>query len=251
LDYLGISHLAKHAGQEGSAYGLHYQGAAGSSFAAGLVGFLAISFVMSDFSSSAIHGKIARGLVAVALIGSIYLTGTKTYLATALFSTAIFVIPANRRIPLVVCGAGVSILFLYVTFNYAAGDTDNQLRSMLILDGLDGAKRHPVLGVGPSYIDTTSLHATYQQLHSAGVVESGLFQFAIFYGLPSAICLVTSSCLSQAAIRPKQSFSSVVLCMITSILAFNPAIGSFLGSITFYTALIYCQRDELREAGSG
>ncbi len=110
---------------------------------------------------------------------------------------------------------------------------------------------HPILGSGPSYIDTSSLVATYQQLHAAGIVESGFAYFAIFYGLPAALALVAASLTAQGARRPGQSFASVVLCLMTAVFAFSSPIGSFLGSIAFYTALIYCQRDELREARSG
>jgi hypothetical protein len=250
LDYFGVAHLASHVGEAGSAYGLHYQGAAGSSYAAGLVGFLAISFVASGFASGSVTGNLGRMAAVTAFIGSVYLTGTRTYLAASLASAAIFVLPANRRVPLVACGAVVAGLFVYMTFNYAPGDNDNELRSMLLIDGFDAAMSHPILGSGPSYIDTSSLTATYQQLHSAGVVESGLAQFSIFYGLPAAIALLASSLVAQSSQRPRQSFSSVVLCLVTAVLAFGSPIGSFLGSIAFYTALIYCQRDELREAGA-
>jgi hypothetical protein len=137
-----------------------------------------------------------------------------------------------------------------MTFNYVSGDRDNALRSMLLLDGLDGALHHPILGSGPFYIDPGSLIANYQLLHDAGVVESGIAQFAVFYGLPSTVALLTASLVAQGAGRPAQSFASVVLCLITAILTFSTPIGSFLGSIAFYTALIYCQRDELRDAGA-
>jgi hypothetical protein len=248
LDYLGVLHLAGHSGGSASAYGLHYLGASGSSFAAGLVGFLAISFVASGFAAGSLVGNLARVAITAAFIGSIYLTGTRTYLAASLASAAIFVTPANRRAPLVICGAALAGLFLYMTFNYASGDHDNALRALLLLDGFDDAIRHPILGSGPSYIDSGSLVATYQWLHSVGVVESGFAQFAIFYGLPAALALSAASLAAQGARRSGQSFASVVLCLITAIFAFSTPIGSFLGSITFYTALIYCQRDELREA---
>jgi hypothetical protein len=187
-------------------------------------------------------------VVIVALLGSIYLTGTRIYLGASLVAAALFVVPGNRHVPLVVCGVAVAGLFIYLTFNYAVGDQDNALRSMLLLDGLDDALRRPILGSGPAYIDTSTLYATYQQLHSAGIVESGVAEFAIFYGLPAAAALLGASVAAQAVRRPEQSFASVVLCLITAILTFSAPIGSFLGSITFYTALIYCQRDELREA---
>lgn len=248
LDYLGIAPLARHVGEPGSAYGLHYLGAAGSSYATGLVGFLAISFLASGFASGSLLGNLTRMATVAALIGSVYLTGTRTYLAASLASAALFVTPANRRAPLVICGTALAGLFLYMTFNYASGDRDNALRSMLLLDGFQGALQHPILGSGPIYIDTSSLIAIYQQLHAAGVVESGFAQFAIFYGLPAALALVGASLSAQGARRPGQSFASVVLCLISAVLAFTSPIGSFLGSVTFYTALIYCQRDELREA---
>jgi hypothetical protein len=250
LDYLGIGHLANHVGSPGSAYGLHYLGATGSSYATGLVGFLAISFLASGFVSGSPLGNLARVAAVAALIGSVYLTGTRTYLAASLASAALFVVPANRRVPLIVYGAAISGLFLYIAFSHVGGDRDNALRSMLLLDGFEDAMTHPILGSGPSYIDTSSLVATYQQLHTAGVVESGFAYFAIFYGLPAALTLVAASLTAQGAQRPGQSFASVVLCLITALLAFTSPIGSFLGSIVFYTALIYCQRDELREAHS-
>jgi hypothetical protein len=248
LDYLGIAHLANHVGKPGSAYGLHYLGAAESSYATGLVGFLAISFLARGFESGTVVGNVLRMGFVAALVGSVYLSGTRTYLAASLASAAIFVVPGNKRVPLIICSAAIAGLFLYVTFNYAWGDRDNALRSMLIADGFQGAILHPVLGSGPSYLDTSSLIATYQQLHTAGVVESGFSQFAIFYGLPAAVALVAASLTAQGGWRPRQSFASVVLCLITAVSTFSTPIGSFLGSITFYTALIYCQRDELREA---
>jgi len=248
LDYFDVAHIAIHHGEEGSAYGLHYQGAAGSSFAVGLVAFLAISFVTSGFATGSLLGNLARMSIVAAFVGSVYLAGTRTYLAVSLASAAIFVVPGNRRVPLVICGAVIAALFLYMTFNYTPGDLDNQLRSMLLLDGFEDAMRRPILGSGPAYIDSTSLIATYQQLHTAGVVESGIAQFAIFYGLPAALALVCSSFLAQTAQRPLQGFASVVLCLLTAISAFNVPTGSFLGSIAFYAALIYCQRDEAAEA---
>ena len=244
LDYLGVAPLARHVGERGSAYGLHYQGAAGNSLAVGVVGFLAISFVASGFANGGLIGNLARMAFVAALIGSVYLSGTRTYLAASLASAAIFVASGNRRAPLVICSCAIAALFLYLTFNYQSGDIDNQLRSMLLMDGVEDAMHHPVLGAGPAYIDSTSLIATYQQLHSAGVVESGVAQFAIFYGLPAASALLGSSLLALAARRPRQSLASVVLCLLAAILAFNSPISSFLGSITFYAALIYCQRDE-------
>lgn len=248
LDYSGILHLANHVGEPGSGYGLHYLGAAGSTLAAGLVGFLAVSFVASGFATGSLVSNAVRIVLIATFMGSIYLTGTRTYLAASLASATLFVLPMNRRAPLVVCGVAIAALFLYMTFNSAIGDHDNALRSMLLLDGFDDAMRHPLLGSGPSYIDSGSLFATYQWLHSLGVVESGFAQFAIFYGLPAAVALMAASLTAQGARRPQQSFASVVLCLITAIFAFGSPIGSFLGSITFYTALIYCQRDELREA---
>ena len=100
-----------------------------------------------------------------AFIGSVYLTGTRTYLAASLASAAIFVLPANRRVPLVAAERPLPACFVYMTFNYPPGDNDNELRSMLLLDGFDAAMSRPILGSGPSYIDTSSLTATYQQLH--------------------------------------------------------------------------------------
>jgi hypothetical protein len=248
LDDLGVAHLANHVGAAGSAYGLHYQGAAGSSFAAGLVGFLAVSYLASGFARGTLGGNLVRMAMVAAFIGSIYLTGTRTYLAAAIVSAALFVVPGNRRVPLVLCGAALAALFLYMTFNYQPGDADNALRSMLLLDGFDEAKRHPILGTGPAYVDSAGLWATYQKLHNAGVVESGIAQFAIFYGVPAALALVLASLAAQAASRPAQSFASVVLCLMTATSAFSSPFGSFLGSIAFYTALIYCQRDKLRSA---
>jgi hypothetical protein len=247
LDYSGIANVANHVGEPGSAYGLHYLGAAGSSFATGLVGFLAVSFVASGFAVGTLTGNLARVAIMAALICSVYLTGTRIYLAASLASAAVFVAPGNRRTPLVLCSAAIAALFLYMTFNYASGDRDNALRWMLLLDGFDGALRHPLLGSGPSYIDSGSLTPTYQALNAVGVVESGFAQFAIFYGLPAAVCLVAGSLAAQGARRARQSFASVVLCLITAIFVFNAPIGSFLGSIAFYTPLIYCQRDELCE----
>jgi len=251
LDYFGIAHLVSHVGGVGSSYGLHYLGAAGSTFAAGLVGFLAVSFVASGFASGSLAANLARMAVVAAFIGSLYLTGTRTYLAASLVSAAIFILPANRRAPLVIFGGALAALFIYMTFNFASGDRDNALRSLLLLDGVEDALRHPILGSGPSYIESGSLIASYQQLHEVGVVESGIAQFAIFYGLPAAAALVAASLAAQAAGRRFQSFASVVLCLLTSVLAFGTPIGSFLGSIAFYTALIYCQRDELRETRMG
>ena len=245
LDYLGIAHLANHVGSPGSPYGLHYLGATGSSYATGLVGFLAISFIASGLTSGCLIGNIARMAAIAALIGSVYLTGARTYLAASLASTAIFVATGNRRAPLIVFGTTIAGLFLYMTFNHASGDQDNALRSMLILDGFQGALEHPILGSGPHYIDTSSLIATYQELHSAGIVESGIAQFAIFYGLPAALSLVVASLTAQGARRPGQSFASIILCLMTAVFAFSSPLTSFLGSIAFYTALVYCQRDEL------
>jgi hypothetical protein len=248
LDVLGIAHLANHVGEAGSAYGLHYLGAAGSSFATGLVGFLAVSSVARGLAAGSVGGNVIRAIVVAAFIGSVYLAGTRTYLAASLVSAAIFALPGNRRAPLALIGIGMAALFLYLTFHYANGDRDNALRSLLMLDGVDEAMQHPLLGAGPSYIDSGSLIANYAQLRSLGVVESGFAQFAIFYGLPAAAALVLASFAAQSARRATQTFASVVLCLMTAIFAFSEPIGSFLGSITFYTALIYCQRDELREA---
>ena len=102
LDYLGVAHLVSHAGASESAYGLHYLGAAGSSLAAGLVGFLAISFIASVFTGGSLVGNLVRMAIVAAFIGSVYLTGTRTYLAASLAAVALFVVPANRRAPLVV-----------------------------------------------------------------------------------------------------------------------------------------------------
>jgi hypothetical protein len=250
LEYIGLAHLASHVGKEGSSYGLHYLGLSNSSYATGLVGFIAICFVNAGFSSGTLLGNLMRMVITAGLVASVYLTGTRTYLAAALAATALLVVPSNGRAPLAICSLAIAGLFLYITFNHPAGDQDDALRSMLILDGAQSAVLHPILGAGPSYVDTSSLVATYQQLNGAGIVESGIAQFAIFYGMPAAIALVGASLTAQGAWRPKQSFASVVLCLITAVFAFSSPIGSFLGSITFYTALIYCQRDELRGAQS-
>ena len=92
----------------------------------------------------------------------------------------------------------------------AARDHDNALQSLLLLDGFDDAISHPILGSGASYNYSGSLIATYQRLHSMGVVESGFAQFAIFYGRPAALALVAASLTAQGAGRPMQSFASVV-----------------------------------------
>ena len=71
-----------------------------------------------------------------------------------------------------------------------------------------------------------------------------ILDFTIAYGMPAALLLLASCVFALSARRSFHSWPVVMLTVLSGQLAFGESLGSLLGSITFWAALTYCQRDE-------
>ncbi len=244
LTYLGIFKLAEHVG-DGSEYGLHYLGLPGNSFAEGLISFLAISYTASGIARSpSALSRLARYGLLVALFVSEWLIRARVDLGLSIVAVFLLIWPWSFRLPMAWVAIALSAVFLASTFYPNPYKTDETLRRDLMTMGVRTALERPLLGDGPRYRATADLDADYRQLHQAGITESGTLDFAIAYGIPSTVCLYLSTIFALAATRFRQTLPAVLLVCLTGSLAMTGGLGSFLGSIVFYLALIICQREE-------
>jgi len=228
---------------------LRYPGLSGSTHAAGLVCFVALTYLFGAFDN---HRRlVVRGLVAaaiVALAASLYLIDARRYLVLALAAAVLILFRPARRTPLPLLAAGIAFVMLWLTFHADYADIGNQLRARLMVRGLGLALEHPIIGEGLLWRDNWGLISTYSSLAGAGVTESQLLDFAIAYGVPTAVIFLLSALLAIAARRENLTIPAILVTLMTSELAFGGALTGFMGSVLFYASLIYCQRDEVQVA---
>jgi hypothetical protein len=244
LSFAGVVTLAKHVGHEGQSYGLHFQGLCGNILAEGTVAFLAVTFLAVPRPGGGRLAGLARLGLAAALLGSLWLAGSRTYLAITLAALPFLRLKWIWRLPLALVSAAVAGAFLLATFAAPYDDYDDILRGWLLEAGWQKAQDHPFLGLGSFYRDVSTTQADYISAMSSGVTESSGLDYAIAYGLPAAVLLILCAVFTLGARRRRPAWPVVVLVMFTGALAIAGPQGSFLGSIVYYGSLIYGLFDE-------
>ena len=245
LSYLGVANLALHPGQIGGPYGVHYLGLPGSSFAEGIVAFLAVSYVAAGVRSSRTRLETTARIVIIALLfGSEILIRARADFGLSIASVLLLLTPGARRLPLVLVSVAISALLLGATYWWNPYDSDEQLRGDLIAEGVRAALSHPLIGEGIRYRNFNEVVANFQALQQAGVTESGALYFAVAYGIPAMICLYLSSFFALVASRNRLTLPAVMLACLTGSLAIAGTLLPFLGSVAFFVSLIICQREE-------
>lgn len=227
----GLIELPAYGGRMDQA-GVHirYPGLSGNTLAAGLVAFLAVCALARRPSS----WRLA--LIALLLI-SLWLIDARRYLALAVFATPLLVWRPAWRLPLPLVSIAIGAVGLTAAFSPVFGD---ELRGLLIRQGLDTARGHLLLGLGPQWRDTSELAATFTSLSDVGVTESGWLDLAVAYGALAAAALGFAALLAMGA-RNADRFAAVLLALLTASLAFSDPLDGYLGALAFFGALAGCQ----------
>ena len=227
LSYMGVVNLVEHVGGA-SSYGLHYLGLPGSSFAEGLVAFLAIVYVAFGtlFSRSALALAARFGLIALLFLSE-WLIRARVDFGLSIVAVVLLLLGRSLRLPLVSIALLLTMVFLVSTFYPNIYETDEVLRQYLMEMGARTALHHPLLGAGVHYRATADLVAGYRQLHEAGITESGTLDFAIAYGIPATVCLYLSAFFALAATRVRQTLPAVLFGLPYRSSSYDRGIGVF------------------------
>jgi hypothetical protein len=245
LDAFDVIHLVKHVGENGTDYGLHYLGLPESSFAEGIVATVAATWLARGLTESRGLAWLARAVLIVALLYSLMMIGSRAYLGLALVGVAALVFRLRLRIWHFLIIALIAGGGLFLTFTADYSNFDDRLRRMLIEGGFVEALRHPFIGIGVTYRGSSNLIAEFWTLSRAGVTESGALDLAVSYGVCAAFCFVASAVLAACSWRPRASWPAVLLALFVAQIAWSDLLTSLLGSLLFFTALTWVQRDEV------
>ena len=231
----GVFDLPAYGGRVDAA-GVHvrYPGLSGNTLAAGLVAFVAIGFLASRLSWKRV---LFVAPLIVALFVSLWLIDARRYLALAALAVSLIAWRPATRIPLPLVAIVVGATGLSAAFSPVF---DDELRSLLIRQGVGLAAAHPVLGEGPQWRDTSTLVANFENLSAAGVTESGILDLAVAYGVIASVALLLSALLAMGR-RRLDRLPAVLLCLLTASLAFSDPLNGYLGALVFFAALACCQ----------
>ena len=197
-------------------------------------------------SGALLQRGVCLGLIFVVL-GSLELIDARRYLGMAVVGFLVITFRPLWRVPLVFIIAGIAGSAVYAAFTNFF-DYEDDLRGRLMADGWQYAQQYPFLGQGVFYRDLSGVHPNYTTLSSAGVTESGILDLGLSYGLAAAGFFVLAAILAASARRNGQSAPRMLLALLTAELAFGDSLTGFLGSVVFYTCLVWVQRDEVRAA---
>lgn len=218
---------------------LRYPGLSGNSLASGLVAFVAVAFLAVKVSGPMRPALVARIALIAVLIASLWLIDARRYLTMSLLAVPLIGFRPAWRIPPALIAVGLGAAGLVAAF----AETSD-LRARLVIGGVARALSHPLLGAGPQWRDPAAMQPLYENLHGAGVTESGLLDLSIAYGVPAAAMLVAAALAALAARQRTQGLPTVILALMTAELAFGDSLTGFLGALLFYACLIWRQRDE-------
>lgn len=232
---------------DSTGYRTRYPGFTGNTHAAGLVAMLASCAI-------ACRAYRAHGLVRLLLLGvlalvfvSMELIDARRYLGMAAIGVGLILIPVLWRVPPLATILVISGSALYGAFTNFF-DYEDDIRGRLMSDGWSYARQLPFVGQGVFYRDLSDIRPNYVSLSSAGVTESGFLDLALSYGLTATCIFVLGAILAVSARRGIQTVPAVVLTLMTAELAFGDSLTGFLGSVVFYSSLVFVQRDEAKIA---
>ncbi len=242
---LGLISLPTYSGRlEDTGIRIRYPGLSGNTHAAGLVAFVAVSFLAWGFGSKRWAPLLVRAPLIAGLLGSLWLIDARRYLGMALVAVIIAAIRPLQRIPPALVAAGVAGVALESVF--VIGIDVDDVRVRLLTDGAREALSHPFLGDGALYRDPAALAPVYEALAREGVTESSFLDFAIAYGLLATGLFFLGALLALCAKRERQTWPVFVLALATAEFVFGTALTGFLGALLFYASLAWVWGEDER-----
>jgi hypothetical protein len=218
-----------------------YPGLSGSTLGGGFVAFAAVCrLALAAQRPGAI--RWISWLLVLLLLVSLDLIAARRYFGLALVAITLFLFwRPFSRIGLQWVSLWVAALFLGLTFTASEGDTGNVLRGLLMLNGVERALEQPIVGRGPTYFVLDDRTANFIDLAEAGVTESQLLDFAISYGMLSALCFLFAILLALAVQQgSNRKYPAIVLTCLTAELFFGGTLASLAGTLLFYGSLGAC-----------
>lgn len=226
---------------------LRYPGLTGNTHAAGLVGFIALVYLVSRLELRRLvsHRNIFIAGWVAALFASLVLVDARRYLVLLAFAIPLLILPQARKIPLPAVIAVIVLVMLGKTFTADYADVGNQLRQDLMILGASRAAEHPLLGQGIMYRSSEGLEATYSSLSSVGATESMILDLSISYGILATLVFLVACVLAVTARRRSLSPPAIFLALLTAELFFGGVLTGVLGSLLFFACLTFCQKESI------
>lgn len=224
---------------------VRYPGLSGNTHAAGIVAMIAI-IALCLRATKARPGAIVLYVSLMSLlISSLILIDARRYTVESLVASGWILAPRLRKIHPLVVILMLSGPALWGTFNNILDPTDD-LRARLMQHGFYQSLQHPLLGRGVTYVPPTYDQPGYQTLAAEGVTESGFLDMAIAYGYPAALAFLFGSIAALSAIRRRISAPVVLVTLMTGELFYGTPLNGFIGSVLFYSSLIFIIQDEFK-----
>jgi hypothetical protein len=247
----GLWQLAD-AGGRYDAHGEHitrFGGLTGNSLATGFVALVAVGYISSRLRDCRSWGRrILTSAWLVSIFISLYLADSRRYIGGAIFMVVLIVIPYGRFVPLPVVSATLGLGGIFLTLR--ATDSENMQRADLMADGWREASSHAWVGEGIRY-HLTAAGADFNSLWAVHATESGAIDMAIANGWLATVLFISAAFLALGAKRGKLTWPSVLFTVMTGEIAYTAPIDGFLGSIIFFSCLIYILCDEVPTYPSG
>jgi hypothetical protein len=201
--YFEIYDFVQTNGHEGGAYGVHYLGLCGNTFAEGMVGFIAITFLAMRRPGQGPILLVARLALIATLLVSLWLGGSRVYISMTIVALGLLWVKHARLAPLALVALGLGASYIVATFNAPFDDFEEMHRSWLMQAGWADVMQHPWLGVGAFYRDQSNLTSNFIVLRQLGVTESGAIDFVNQFGVVSAGLMLSSWLLALSVRAPK------------------------------------------------
>ena len=220
-----------------------FGGLTGNSHASGIVAMIGVAFLARD-------GLRRRPVWAWLLaVGPLIIIGTslvvidaRRYLGGASLIAMLLLLPGMRRIPLQF--ASVALGSAGMAFTWQSRDPEELQRTALMAAGWRDAASKILLGDGVSY--KTIGGGDFNALWSSGVTESGVIDQAIQFGWLATILLIAGVLIALRGTRRVLTWPAVLLAVFIGALPYASPLGGFVGSVAFYSALVWVICDETR-----
>jgi hypothetical protein len=241
LAVLGLIQVEMSGRSIDGAVRLRYAGLTGSTHAAGLVAFIAMSYM-----TWLIRVRKGNLLVLLALMAflalSMYFIDARRYTIFVVVAALImFGWRLIRPFGLQAVALGLATALLALTFLAGEDDQGNVLRALLLLNGIEQATQAPILGHGPTFIDDSEAEPTFESLSEVGITESYVLDLAKSYGIaPTGLFLLGIFNILRLQSKAGLRLPAIFLCIMTAEFFFGGSLRGFLGAILYFSCLFAC-----------